>query len=429
MIATWTDIPMDFWNVLGDMAPYLLLGFAIAGAMSVVLSPEFVERHLGGRGLGSILKASAFGVPLPLCSCGVIPVAASLRRHGASKAATVGFLISTPQTGVDSMFVTFSLLGGVFAVFRPLAALISGVLGGALVSFGDSDGAAEESTPPAPCQDACCVSGGKTRLRRALEHGFIALPRDVARPLLLGLVVAAVISAAVPKDYFGQHLGGGLLAMLAMMAIGIPIYVCSTASVPIAWALISAGVSPGAALVFLMTGPATNAATITTLWRVLGRRATILYLVSVAGSALGSGLLLDYVFTAVHLSPEPAMGWMLPDAVKWGSAIALLALLAYAAIRGESHEHSHDHEEDAPKAGEHAVRLSITGMTCEHCAGAVRKALLGCAGVQSANVNHRGGSATVVGDEGFDSARLAEAVRQAGYNVAGEPVTAADEPV
>ena len=154
-----TNIPADFWLVLGQMAPYLLFGFLVAGVLSVLVRPEFVERHLGGRGIWAVLKASAFGVPLPLCSCGVIPVAASIRRHGASKGATTAFLISTPQTGVDSILATFGLLGPVFAVYRPLAALVSGLLGGAVVSAAENG--AEAPGPSEKCQDACCAPGAK----------------------------------------------------------------------------------------------------------------------------------------------------------------------------------------------------------------------------------------------------------------------------
>ncbi|MDY6914324.1 MAG: SO_0444 family Cu/Zn efflux transporter [Planctomycetota bacterium] len=332
-----TNIPLNFWTVLGEMAPYLLFGFFIAGVLSVFVSPELIERHLGGHGIWPVIKASAFGVPLPLCSCGVIPVAASIRRHGAGKGATTAFLISTPQTGADSIFVTLSLLGGVFAMFRPLAALISGMIGGSIVSAAVNGGAEPAAEK---CREACCAGdGGRGKLYRVLSYGFVALPRDIGRALLVGLVIAAVISAAVPKDYFANILGGGLGAMMIMMLLGIPVYVCATASVPVAAALIAAGVSPGAALVFLMTGPATNAATITTVWRVLGRRTAIIYLLTVAGSALAAGLLLDYVFNVGRISATPAMPWMLPNYVKWTCAVVLLVVLGFAAAIRTVHKH------------------------------------------------------------------------------------------
>ena len=346
------QLAREFWLLLGEMAPWLLFGFLVAGVLSVFLRPETIERHLGGRGIGSSLKAAAFGVPLPLCSCGVIPVAASLRRHGASRGATAAFLLSTPQTGVDSILVTFSLLGPVFAVVRPVVAFLSGVIGGLAVDLlGDEREAptapAPEAATPLPlpaappagdpagetCTDACCAAEpGEPWWRRVLEYGFVTLPEDLARPLLLGILVAGLIGLLVPEDLFAGILGHGIVPMLAMMVIGIPIYVCATGSVPVAAALIAKGVCPGAALVFLMTGPATNSATIATVWKILGRRAALAYLAVVALTALGSGLLLDAAFDWTGLSVATGAGSMLPAWLRHGSAILLLFLLLRAPL-------------------------------------------------------------------------------------------------
>ncbi len=219
-----------FWNVMGEMAPFLLFGFLMAGVLYVLIPASMVERHLGGKGIVPITKAAIFGIPLPLCSCGVIPVAASLRRHGASRGATTAFIISTPQTGVDSILVTFSLLGGIFAVFRPLAALVSGMIGGLLV--GSGGGVRDSETPSASGgQESRCASesaGGK--VLGALRYGFVSLPRDISKPLIVGLLIAGSISAVVPDDYFKGLLGGGIGEMVLMMLVGIPLYVCATAS-------------------------------------------------------------------------------------------------------------------------------------------------------------------------------------------------------
>ncbi|MBN2302620.1 MAG: SO_0444 family Cu/Zn efflux transporter, partial [Lentisphaerae bacterium] len=257
-------ITADFWMTLSDMAPYLLFGFAVAGVLSILISTKFIEKHLGGQGLGPVIKASFFGVPLPLCSCSVIPVAASLRRHGASKAATTSFLISTPQTGVDSIMATLSLLGPVFAVFRPVAAFLAGVIGGLIVQATGNRNETNQS--PEECKDSCCAKEKKPGIIvRIFRHGFITLPRDIALPLLVGTVAAGFISALVPNDFFSGVLGTGIAAMLVMMLLGLPMYVCATASIPIAVAMMAKGVTPGAALVFLMTGPATNAASLSTV--------------------------------------------------------------------------------------------------------------------------------------------------------------------
>lgn len=319
----------DFWDTIAEMSPYLLFGFFVAGLLSVLVSQQLVERHLGGRGLLPLLKASVFGIPLPLCSCGVIPVSMSLHKHGASKGSTIAFLLSTPQTGVDSIFVTLSLLGPVFAVYRPVAALITGLLGGSFVDAFEKTQKAQQH-PVEKCTDECCSNEKKSRIARGMKYGFLTLPRDIGKAMLLGLVIAAFISALVPDGYFAEKLGTGIFAMIVMMFLGIPVYVCATASVPVAAALILKGLTPGAALVFLMTGPATNAASFLTIWKTLGRATAIIYLATVAGCALLGGILLDFLATSVDINIATHPHWMLPTFLKYVSALVLLAVLGYA---------------------------------------------------------------------------------------------------
>jgi hypothetical protein len=330
------DIVHESWLVLGQMSPYLLFGFLAAGVLSVCISPEFVERHLGGRGFGPVLRAALLGVPLPLCSCGVIPVGASLRRHGASRAATASFLLSTPQTGVDSIAITYALLGTVFAVFRPVAALATGLLGGLLVMLfaqPNCEDGADGSKPP-ECTESCCAGkGSRNLLWRALEYGFVTLPRDIGVPLLVGVVIAGAITALTPQpDELKPYLNQGVLSIVLAMALGVPIYVCASASVPIAAGLIHLGASPGAALAFLIAGPATNAATITTIWKLLGGRTALLYLLTIALNAVGGGLLLDWLMPTMHVVPLAAHAHE-GMASAWPSAFwagLLLAVLAYS---------------------------------------------------------------------------------------------------
>ncbi|MBU4271418.1 MAG: SO_0444 family Cu/Zn efflux transporter [Planctomycetes bacterium] len=337
VLETLVKIAVESWSLLGQMAPYLLLGFLVAGGLSVCISPKFVERHLGGRGFASVLKASLLGIPLPLCSCGVIPVSASLRRHGASRAATTSFLISTPQTGVDSIAVTYALLGSVFAVYRPLAALAAGLLGGLLVIlFARRNHAPDQPEPDRPkCTESCCSDHGSQNVFvRALKHGLVTLPRDIGLPLLAGVVVAGAVAALAPPNEWQEYLGSGIVGIVLAMVLGVPVYVCATASAPIAVGLIHLGASPGAALAFLIAGPATNAATITTMWKFLGGRATVLYLLTIAVSAVVGGLTLDWLFATLDVGvPTPAghdhhtaMGVWLSSA--W--AILLLAILAFS---------------------------------------------------------------------------------------------------
>jgi uncharacterized membrane protein YraQ (UPF0718 family) len=327
-------IAVGFWNTALEMSPYLLFGFLVAGLLSVLLPQKRVERHLGGGGVWPVIKASLFGVPLPLCSCSVIPVTMSLYKHKASKAASVSFLLSTPQTGVDSIFVTYSLLGPLFAIFRPVVAFVTGVVGGILVNYFDRSSAVVDGNQQ-NCADECChsSSNGGSRILKSLRYGLVELPRDIARPLVVGLIIAAFITALVPDNFFAESLPSGPLSILVMMLLGIPVYVCATASVPIAAAMMMKGLDPGAAFAFLVTGPATNAAGIITIWKILGRKTTLIYLFTVAGCALAGGLLLNLLATRqLPMVMEHHHGWMMPPIIEYMSAVFLCFVLGYAII-------------------------------------------------------------------------------------------------
>ncbi len=293
-----SDILIKAWNVTAVMAPYLLFGFFVAGVLSAFVPVAFIENHLGKRGLWQIAKASLLGVPIPLCSCSVIPVTASLRRHGATKGAAISFLTSTPQTGVDSIAATWGLLGPLFASFRVLVAFITGCLCGAAV---------ETLTPPSEesvigCDDEHCPScnpeSGANKWKQVFAYGFGVLPRDIGRALLIGILVSGLLGALVPADFFTHYLSSEWLSMLAVLGLGIPLYVCSTGSIPIALAMIAAGLSPGAALVFLITGPATNVATIATVLKTMGKKAVGIYLITLGACALTAGWILNRILTA-----------------------------------------------------------------------------------------------------------------------------------
>ena len=415
-----TKLAVDFWTVLAEMAPYLLFGFLVAGILAVIIPQEMVERHLGGEGLMPVLKASLFGVPLPLCSCGVIPVAVSLKRNGAGKGATTAFLISTPQTGVDSIMVTLSLLGPIYAIFRPVAAFVNGLVGGALVTwFGGKEEAPSGVSAGQCCEDGTCSAHDdkEGRLTRIFRHGFITLPRDIGKAMLIGLVISAAISVLVPKDYFAAYLGGSVWAYLVMLIVGIPVYVCATASVPIAAMLIVSGISPGAALVFLMTGPATNMASISTIWKILGKRTTFVYLASIAATSVVSGILLDVIYRVggfqagmlmAHEHGSAAYGYL-----KSISAVILLLLLGTGTFRKTTVSTG------APtKVDEEAemATIRIKGMTCSHCAESMAKALRCAPGVVSVKVNLDGGMAYVEGRK-LDDKVLRKAVEDLGYTV------------
>jgi len=328
------EIATRFWSTICEMAPFLIFGFIIAGALSVFVSADWIQRNLGRGRIAPVVKAAAFGVPLPLCSCSVIPVAASLRRHGASRGATTAFLISTPQTGADSIFATFSLLGWVFAVFRPIFALISGILGGTLVAVtGNADRQGGGEGEPTECTGACCTARGGRKIVAALQYGLIVLPRDIGKALTIGLIAGALITVYVGgNDYFSRSVPPGPPQILLMMLVGMPLYICATASIPIAAGLILAGVSPGAAFALLITGPATNAAAIAAIWKVLGPRTCLIYLGTMMVSAFVGGMLLDRL-----VSIDQVRNMMMHhDSLPWwkhAAGVALMGLLGAAAFR------------------------------------------------------------------------------------------------
>ena len=324
MMQTLTNFINEFLSLTARMAPWLLLGFLFAGLFALFFTPDKVRRHLGGKGLLPVLKAVLLGVPLPLCSCGVVPVAAAMRSSGASRGATAAFLISTPQTGIDSMVATFSLLGWLAGVLRPVLAIVTGLVGGVLIgrladrddrqevagtvpekphaAHGDSCCSGEEK-PSAEHGGCCCCSAGDGAARRPgllgavrymLWYGFVRTPREVASSLLLGLVIATLIQMFVPDDFGASVIRGkAWVEMVAVIAFSLPLYVCSTGAIPIAATLVLKGISPGAALVFLIAGPATNSAMVASMVRILGGRATLVYLAVLAVVTVSAGVAIN----------------------------------------------------------------------------------------------------------------------------------------
>ena len=389
-----------------DMSPYLILGFIIAGLLSVVISPKVVEDNLGGGGIIPIMKASIFGIPLPLCSCGVIPVATSLYKHGASRGATTSFLISTPQTGVDSILVTYSLLGPIFTVFRPIVALITGMIGGfwAETTVKEEKQIQQLQSPE--------IDKNKSKVRQALEYGFVSLPQDIGKPLILGILIASLISMVVPDDFFAAYFGDSFLSLVIIMFAGIPIYVCATASVPIALALIAKGISPGAAFVFLMTGPATNAATISTIWKVLGKKTASIYLATVAICSLIAGVFLNSFSSDINAYIHHHDHWMMPLWIQQLCSILLIGILIFALVKLYFPTFF---ESDAKIQAD--LEITVDGMTCNHCVNTVKTAILESSTMaKDVNINLSTGEVFIEG-ESLDKEKIAKAIIDSGYKV------------
>ncbi|MBW2467044.1 MAG: SO_0444 family Cu/Zn efflux transporter [Deltaproteobacteria bacterium] len=316
------NILAESWHLLLEASVYILFGMLVGGLLKVFLSPSFVADHLGKGKFGSVIKAALFGIPIPLCSCGVLPAAASLKRQGANNGATTAFLISTPESGVDSMAITYALLDPIMTVARPVSAFITAVAAGIsenlLHTQKDEDWkqVIDRSCPI----DNCCDGNECPPEEHARHHSFLEklwaglkfavddLWGDLAGWFFAGLLLAGIIAAVIPQELMTRYLGGGIHSMLIMLLVGIPMYICATASTPVAAALILKGVSPGAALVFLLVGPATNVTSLSVLFGLLGRRATAIYLVMLSLFAVLSGLVLDMIYSGLGVSASAIAG-------------------------------------------------------------------------------------------------------------------------
>lgn len=332
---TLTDILIATLDLYLDAALWLMVGIIAAGLIHALLPKGLLAKKLGGRGAGPIVKAALIGAPLPLCSCGVLPAAVGLRRDGASKGATVSFLIATPETGPDSVAVSYALLGPFMAIIRPIAAIVSAIVSGLLTSAVLKG---EDHTPKPKIARPCCAAKSSdsdlplpTRVWGGLSYGFTAILDDIAVWLVVGLALSGVMIVLIPPDALGAY-GTGLSGIVMMLVIGIPIYVCATASTPIAVGLLSVGVSPGAVLVFLLAGPATNLATLGVVGKELGSRALVGYLLGLALSAVLAGLATDALLIALDINISGQMqatGEALP---KWLERAAGLILAPFLVL-------------------------------------------------------------------------------------------------
>jgi len=310
-----------------EMSPYLIVGFFFAGLLHTLLGEKYIKKHFSQGGLLSTIKATLFGVPLPVCSCGVIPLAESIHKDGASKSSTMAFLVSTPSSGVDSIFATYALLGPVFAIFRPIASFLSGIFTGIITHFSDkteaeeSDQNTQNNNHPPP----------KT-FKEIFKFGFKVIPSEIAKWLIIGVVIGGAISALVPADFGTKYLNSPFLNYFVIILISIPIYVCATGSIPIAASLIAKGVLPGAALALLIAGPATNTVTISFVYQRMGKKIAILYIISIIIVSILSGLLFDLFIVGGKgsLGFITAGGKFMPQILKIISGIVLALIFINA---------------------------------------------------------------------------------------------------
>jgi len=402
----------EFWGLTIEMSPYLLFGFLFAGMLHIYLKKEKVGRMLNGNSFRSVLNATLLGIPLPLCSCGVIPAGLSFYKNGASKGSTVSFLISTPQTGIDSLLVTYSLLGLPFTIIRPLVALVTGLTGGVIANRLEKGEVVVSSSSTK--KENLTFS---QKVRSVFHYGFVELIQDISKWLIIGLLLAAFLAVILPDDFFIRYIDKPWINMFLVLAASVPLYICATGSVPIAAVLMMKGLSPGAALVFLMAGPATNIATITVLWKTLGKKATLVYLLTITFGALVFGYLID-LFLPVswfaitnhnhdhnHLLPH----WV---GIASGVFLGLLIVNGYvlkwlAVVKEKRNKIKFENMETIQK-------FKVEGMTCKNCKAHVERDIAAIDGVDNVEADIATGEVSVSGVT-VDPVEIKNAVERAGY--------------
>ena len=388
-----------------------MLGMLLSGMLHVLLPAGFVRKRF--RGTRGVFSAVTLGIPLPLCSCGVVPAGIGLKNEGASDGAAVGFLISTPQTGVDSIMVCASFFGWPFALFKMLAALVTGVVGGLLTE----SQVVSETDDPAELKNVDSIgekAGNKPQWWEIFTHGLEIL-RSIWVWLVIGIFVSAAIELWIPQTWIESIGEMGLLpAMFLVLLVSTPLYVCATASVPIAAALVAAGMPPAVAMVFLMAGPATNATTLGAVFGRFGWKTLMIYLLSIIGGSMLFAWMFDWLITA----DVSGSGTHIHDHTNWISILSgvlLVAMLAWFAVEALQRMVFRS-DGDATKDG---IDIPVEGLHCQSCVSKLEKQLLGTPNVTSARVQLKPGIAFVTGNVGM--AEIQQAIRDAGFTPSQSP--------
>lgn len=297
----------NFLLLLDAMSIYLLIGLLLAGILKQIVPDDFISKHLGKSSIGSVIKATVFGIPLPICSCSVIPLAQSLRKEGASKGSVQSFLISTPITGVDSILATFSFFGLIFTIFRVISSIIIAIVVGLIQNFIEKDDKkTEEIKEELSCDSHCSCSSSKEKkksflIKEVFIYAYITLAKDMANPLFIGLILGAIFTTFVPKEYSSLLFENQFLTYIIIILFSMPLYVCATASLPLAAAFMLSGMSGGAVFIFLTAGPATSAVTMSVVYKLLGKTSLIIYLLTIAILSFLFGFLYDIFFSELNI--------------------------------------------------------------------------------------------------------------------------------
>jgi uncharacterized membrane protein YraQ (UPF0718 family)/copper chaperone CopZ len=391
----------QIWVFALIVSPWLILGFLFSALIHAFIGERFIKQHLGGGGFAPVWRATLFGIPLPICSCGVIPLAAGLRKDGASKAATMSFLVSTPTTGIDSIFVTYAVLGATFAIVRPISALVGGILVGTLVSLLVKKDDDKVDLKPASERPVSL----KDRLADGFKYGFGVLPEDIGKTVMVGVLLGGAIAAFLPQDFSQAYLSNPLIAYPLMLVISVPLYVCAIGSVPIAAAMMTKGLMPGAALAFLIAGTATNVVTIAFVAKKFGKKMVLIYLVSIMLLAVASGIVLDFLMGGVVVKEILFKGREVPFWLQLGSLILFVGLVSRGLFKPKG--------EKMPEA---RYTFHVPDMECKTCQMKVEQAVKEVPGVRNVEVSL--GDNLVKVDGEVDEKSLKEKIEKAGYTVA-----------
>ena len=417
MLELFYTFILEMWALCLEMAPFLMLGMFVSGIISIFVDSRFILKHIGSNNFSSILKSTVMGIPIPLCSCGVIPVAATLREAGASKGSTVSFLVSTPQTGIDSIFLTYGMLGPIFAIFRPLAAFISGLFSGMVINHLDDDVHHHlKNSNNIPSERKSLLN----EARSGIKYGFLTLPADIVVPLSQGLIIATLIGMFIPPDLIAGYFSSSLYILyFLMLAVSLPLYVCATASIPIAVVLMSKGIPAGAVFVFLMAGPATNASSIAVIKNILGTRTLYQYLALISLTAIVFGAILDSFFTIILPGMENIShvhGNDSPFSILLTIIFLLILANSYRySIRGSNQENE-EVDSSLDQLVENKISLKVGGMTCSHCKESVENAVKSCEGVQNVSVDLLTGMVEV-GGSSFDDSAIQNKIKSIGFEL------------
>lgn len=408
----------EFYYLFIEMAPWLLFGFLFAGILHVYMPKGSVQKYMGGNNVKSVIYAALLGIPLPLCSCGVIPTGISFYKEGASKGSTVSFLISTPQTGVDSILATYSLLGLPFAILRPVVAFFSGILGGIITNTESVSATSENEKRAIKVEEK---QGNKFKIM--LTYAFYEFLMDIAKWLIIGLAIAALISMLLPTDFFTLYLDNEFLSMLIVLAASVPIYVCATGSIPIAAVLMLKGLSPGAALVFLMAGPATNAATMAVISKSIDRRTLIVYMITIIGSALIFGMFTNQFlprewFTGFISQHDEHNHELIPYWLRLASGIILALLIAYGYFKKFSKKTKTPNILQMDENNS-ILKLKVKGMTCSHCKANVENKLSDFTEIDTVVADPDNNSVLINGNH-LDKEKIKLTIEDLGYSFHGE---------